>query len=85
MNRATLPPRNHGSDKGRPSNKQTKQMCDSNKAKYGTGYDQVCLHLGPLHGTAPNAAIRLTVKLRGRMTRPNQRRGRTLSSGARGA
>src|SRR5882762_482037 len=61
-----------------PLNKQTKQMRDSNKAKYGTGYDQVCLHLGRLlHGTAPNAAIRLTVKLRGRTTAseaPNQPR-----------
>ena len=39
-----------------PLNKQTKQMRDSDKAKYGTGYDQVCLHLGRLlQGTAPNA------------------------------
>jgi hypothetical protein len=69
-----------------PLNKQTKQMCDSNKAKYGTGYDQVCLHLeGLLQGTAPNAAIRLTVKLNGRPMPPDQRRGRTLSSRARGA
>src|SRR5947207_2627781 len=68
-----------------PLNKQAKQMRDSSEAKYGTSYDQVCLHLGRLlQGTAPNAAIRLTVKLSGRTQASDWSRGRTLSSRARG-
>jgi hypothetical protein len=41
-----------------PLNKQTQQVCDSNKPEYATGYDQIRLHLQRLlKGAAPRAAI----------------------------